>query len=127
MLSNIGNGNTRRSTANSKGRNSENPIGRTAKDFWNCKGRSKRSRYTGGLGKGNVSLRSKIQQCKINSKALTGIVNLFLIYIFYNPSFWTYMFIIDSSFGDDILNQTFLRIPVIMNTTQCLLYGVCNT
>ena len=127
ILSNIGNGNTRRGTANSKGRNSKDSTCRTRKGNRYSEGRSSACKFTRRPSKGNGSIRSEGKQCSVSSQALTGIVNLFLIYIFYNPTFWTYMFIIDSSFGDDILNQTFLRIPVIMNTTQCLLYGVCNT
>lgn len=73
-----------------------------------------------------IYFQSKQCSCKI-TKAGNRVRDLLLSYIFYNPSFWTLMFIIDTSFSDDILNQVMQNQYVIIDTTQCLLYRMCNT
>lgn len=59
------------------------------------------------------------------STSLTLSLSLFFYSIIYNPQIWVFLFIIDTSFGDELMAYNYYNLSVIMHTTHCLLSREC--
>lgn len=84
-----------------------------------------------GLGRIRIRVRTKQDSILQGECSKTDIkerlipFTLFFYYIIYSPYIWVLLFIIDTSFADELIAYNFYNLNVIINTTQCLLSKEC--
>lgn len=67
--------------------------------------------------------RSKKESVTCSSIRLS--LSLFFYPIIYNPQLWVFLFILDTSFADELIAYSAYNLSVIMHTTHCLLTKGC--